>query len=151
MQKESNIAINAYKRKAALLKLEGCLDFFWKVVYNENDGECMGMINGINKVYIYEWSSTSWMYPKFALDAEAEGFHELAELFRKVADIEREHEMRYRALLDNLNNDKVFKKEELTKWECRNCGHIMEGTEAPKVCPVCNHPQSFFEVREENY
>lgn len=91
------------------------------------------------------------MYPKFALDAEAEGFPELAELFRKVAEIEREHEMRFRALLSNLENGMVFKKEEVTKWECRNCGHIMEGTDAPSVCPVCNHPQSYFEVREENY
>lgn len=91
------------------------------------------------------------MYPKFAKDAEEEGFPELAELFRKVAEIEREHEMRFRALLENLKNDKVFKKEEATKWECRNCGHIMEGTDAPSVCPVCNHPQSYFEVRSENY
>jgi rubrerythrin len=91
------------------------------------------------------------MYPKFALDAEAEGFTELAALFRKVADIEREHEMRFRALLANIENEQVFKKEEATKWECRNCGHIFEGTEAPDVCPVCNHPQSYFEVRKENY
>lgn len=91
------------------------------------------------------------MYPKFALEAEEEGFHELAALFRKVADIEREHEMRFRALLANIENERVFKKEEATKWECRNCGHILEGTEAPEKCPVCNHPQSYFEVREENY
>ena len=91
------------------------------------------------------------MYPKFALDAEEEGFSELAELFRKVADIEREHEMRFRALLANIEKDKVFKKEEVTRWECLNCGHITEGTEAPEECPVCKHPQSYFEVRSENY
>jgi rubrerythrin len=91
------------------------------------------------------------MYPKFALDAEEEGFHELAELFRKVADIEREHEMRFRALLENIETDRVFKKEEVTVWECKNCGHISSGKDAPEVCPVCNHPQSYFEVRKKNY
>lgn len=91
------------------------------------------------------------MYPKFALDAEEEGFTELAKKFRMVADIEREHEMRYRALLKNLEEAKVFEKAEETTWECRNCGHLANGTKAPGVCPVCNHPQSFFEVRKENY
>lgn len=91
------------------------------------------------------------MYPKFALEAEEEGFTELAKLFRGVADIEREHEARFRALLDNIEKEKVFKKEEATVWECRNCGHIMQGTDAPAVCPVCKHPQSYFEVRKENY
>ena len=91
------------------------------------------------------------MYPKFAQDAEDEGFPELAKLFRMVADIEREHEMRYRALLKNLEAQEVFKKAEESVWECRNCGHITKGKEAPSVCPVCKHPQSFFEIREENY
>lgn len=91
------------------------------------------------------------MYPKFAKDAEEEGFLDLAKQFREVADIEREHEMRFRALLANIENEKVFKKEEVTVWECRNCGHLTEGTEAPGVCPVCKHPQSYFEVRKENY
>ena len=91
------------------------------------------------------------MYPKFALEAEEEGFHELAKQFRMVADIEKTHEERYRALLKNLENGEVFKKAEETMWECRNCGHIHIGAEAPGVCPVCNHPQSFFEVRQENY
>lgn len=91
------------------------------------------------------------MYPKFALEAEEEGFTELAKQFRMVADIERHHEERFRAVLANIENEKVFKKEEVTLWECRNCGHIMEGTEAPTVCPVCKHPQSYFEVRKENY
>lgn len=91
------------------------------------------------------------MYPKFAIDAEKEGFHELAELFRKVAAIEKTHEERYRALLANIQNERVFKKEEATVWECRNCGHIMSGTEAPELCPVCAHPKSYFEMREKNY
>jgi rubrerythrin len=91
------------------------------------------------------------MYPKYALDAEEEGFTELAELFRKVADIEKEHEMRFRALIENIEKEQVFKKEEVTVWKCINCGYIMEGDSAPDKCPVCNHPQSYFEVRKENY
>lgn len=91
------------------------------------------------------------MYPKFASDAETEGFPELAELFRQVAKIEREHELRFRALLANLENGKVFEKTEVVVWECRNCGHITEGTKAPEVCPVCSHPQSYFEINLKNY
>lgn len=91
------------------------------------------------------------MYPRFAKTAEEEGFTELATLFRKVADIEREHEIRFRALLANIENEQVFKKEEATVWECRNCGHIMTGKKAPELCPVCKHPQSYFEMRQENY
>ena len=91
------------------------------------------------------------MYPKFAKEAEEEGFLDLAEQFRKVAEIEREHEMRYRALLKNLEENKVFEKAEETKWECRNCGHIHIGKDAPKSCPVCKHPQAYFEIRKENY
>lgn len=91
------------------------------------------------------------MYPKFALDAEEEGFHELAELFRKVAAIEKTHEERYLALLKNLETSKVFQKDEEVVWECKNCGHLHTGKEAPQLCPVCAHPQSYFEVRKQNY
>ena len=91
------------------------------------------------------------MYPKFALDAEEEGFHDIAKLFRMVADIEKHHEERYRALLENIKNGTVFTKDEVTSWECKNCGHIHIGTDAPEVCPVCNHPQSYFELRKVNY
>ena len=91
------------------------------------------------------------MYPTFAREAEEEGFTQIAELFRKVADIEKEHEARYRALIKNLENGEVFKKVDETTWECTNCGHIHVGTDAPEVCPVCAHPQSYFEVRKENY
>lgn len=91
------------------------------------------------------------MYPTFAREAEEEGFTELAKQFRAVADIERTHEERFRALLKNIENTEVFQKAEETVWECRNCGHLHVGTDAPKVCPVCKHPQSFFEVRKENY
>lgn len=94
---------------------------------------------------------TSGMYPRFAQTAEEEGFLELAAKFRMVAEIERHHEERYRALLKNLENDEVFKRSEVKVWECRNCGHIMIGTKAPEMCPVCAHPQSYFEIHEENY
>lgn len=95
-----------------------------------------------------EWTD---MYARMAREADEEGFPELAEKFRGVAAIEKSHEERYRALLSNVENNTVFAKAEETVWECRNCGHMVAGTEAPEVCPVCAHPQSFFEVRKENY
>ena len=96
----------------------------------------------------YEWTD---MYDGFAKTAEAEGFPELAERFRLVAEIERHHEERYRALLKNVETAEVFAKSEVRVWECRNCGHIVVGLAAPEVCPTCNHPQSYFELRAENY
>ncbi len=96
----------------------------------------------------YEWTD---MYEDFAKTAEAEGFPELAAKFRAVGEIEKHHEERYRALLKNIETAQVFEKSEVKVWECRNCGHIVVGTKAPQVCPVCNHPQSYFEVHEENY
>ena len=91
------------------------------------------------------------MYYRMAIEADEEGFTELAERFRKVAAIEKSHEDRYRKLLNNIETKTVFEKSGVTMWECRNCGHIVIGTSAPEICPVCNHPQSFFEVRKENY
>ena len=96
----------------------------------------------------YEWTD---MYEDFAKTAEKEGFIELAVKFRAVAAIEKEHEERYRALLKNVETAQVFEKSEVKVWECRNCGHIVVGTKAPEVCPVCVHPKSYFEVRAENY
>ena len=96
----------------------------------------------------YEWTD---MYDGFAKTADEEGFHELAEKFRAVAAIEKHHEERYRALLKNVEAQEVFKKSEVKVWECRNCGHIVVGTAAPEVCPVCDHPQAYFEVHAENY
>ena len=96
----------------------------------------------------YEWTD---MYERMARDAEEEGFTELAAQFRGVAEIEKMHEERYRKLLENVEMQRVFEKSEVKVWECRNCGHVCVGTKAPDVCPVCNHPQAFFEVREENY
>ena len=96
----------------------------------------------------YEWTD---MYDKFAKEAEEEGFTRLAYQFRAVAAIEKTHEERYRALLNNVEMQKVFEKAEETMWECRNCGHLVMGKKAPEVCPVCAHPKSYFEVRKETY
>ena len=96
----------------------------------------------------YEWTD---MYAEFAKTADEEGFHDLAEKFRGVAQIEKHHEDRYRALLNNIEAQEVFKKSTVKVWECRNCGHIVVGMEAPEVCPVCNHPQAYFEINAENY
>jgi len=96
----------------------------------------------------YEWTD---MYEGFAKTAEEEGFAELAEKFRGVAAIEKRHEERYRALLKNVETAAVFEKAEVKVWECRNCGHIVVGTKAPEKCPVCAHPQSYFELHKENF
>ena len=96
----------------------------------------------------YEWTD---MYDSFAKTAEEEGFPELAARCRLVGAIEKHHEERYRALLHNIETAEVFAKSEVKVWECRNCGHIVVGTQAPEVCPTCNHPQSYFEVHAENY
>ena len=96
----------------------------------------------------YEWTD---MYAGFAETAEKEGFPELAAKFRMVGEIEKRHEERYRALLKNVETAEVFRKGEVKMWECRNCGHVVIGTAAPEVCPVCAHPQAYFEVSEANY
>ena len=96
----------------------------------------------------YEWTD---MYARFADEAEEEGFTALAQQFRKVAEVEKAHEERYRKLLSNVEMKAVFEKSEEIIWECRNCGHLVIGKKAPEVCPVCAHPQSYFEVRKENY
>ena len=96
----------------------------------------------------YEWTD---MYDEFAKVAEEEGFKQIAYQFRAVAAIEKAHEERYRALLNNVEMQAVFAKADETMWECRNCGHLVMGKKAPAVCPVCAHPQSYFEVRKENY
>lgn len=123
----TNLLYNAY----VLLK---CM--VWKYIY---------------EVLVYEWTSPSGMYPSFAAIAEEEGFTDIARKMRMVADIERHHEERFRALIKNLENDEVFKRSEEKVWECINCGHHAVGKDAPKVCPVCAHPQSFFEIFLENY
>ena len=101
-------------------------------------------INGEN----YEWTD---MYEEFAKVADEEGFKLIANKFRMVAKIEKMHEERYRKLLDNINDGVVFSRDGDMIWQCRNCGHIVIGKKAPMVCPVCNHPQSYFEIKKENY
>ena len=96
----------------------------------------------------YEWTD---MYDTFAKEADEEGFTEIAATFRGIALVEKEHEARYRKLLQNIQDGEVFKKGSIVIWKCRNCGHIVVGTEAPAVCPVCKHPQSYFEIKAENY
>ena len=106
-----------------------------------------------NLLHAAEGENAEWtdMYERMAKDAEAEGFPELAAKFRGVAAIEKSHEERYRKLLQNVETKQVFEKSGVQVWECRNCGHIVVGAKAPEVCPVCNHPQAYFEVRKENY
>ena len=106
-----------------------------------------------NLLHAAEGENAEWtdMYDRMAQEAEEEGFTVLAEKFRQVGRIEKAHEERYRALLNNVEMQRVFEKSEETMWECRNCGHLVIGKKAPEVCPVCAHPQSYFEVRKENY
>ncbi len=96
----------------------------------------------------YEWTS---MYEQFAKEAEEEGFEKIAFLLREVGAIEKEHEERYKELLETLNADKVFEKEEVVEWRCKNCGHVHKGTNAPELCPVCEHPKAFFEIKCDKF
>ena len=156
-------ARNKYTYFASVAKKEGyeqIADLFEKTANNEKEHAKMWFkeLKGIGSTADnllsaaegenYEWTD---MYAEFAKTAEEEGFHELAEKFRGVAAIEKRHEERYRALLHNVETKQVFEKSEVKVWECRNCGHIVVGTKAPDVCPVCAHPQSYFEVNVKNY
>lgn len=116
-----------------------------------NGGDVPGTLDNLNDAADgenYEWTD---MYERMAAEAEEEGFAELAAKFRGVAAIEKAHEERYRKLLSNVQEKQAFEKSGVQVWECRNCGHIAIGEKAPEVCPVCNHPQSYFELRKENY
>ncbi len=95
-----------------------------------------------------EWGS---LYPEFERVAKEEGFPLIASTFKEVAEVEEEHEKRYRKLLENVNSASVFKKDKVVRWRCRNCGYVHEGTEAPKICPACKHPQAFYEIAADNY
>ncbi len=96
----------------------------------------------------YEWTE---MYPEFERVAREEGFTQIAHFFHEVAEVEEDHEKRYLALLENVQEDRVFKRDQTVRWKCRNCGYVHEGTEAPKACPACAHPQAHFELIAENY
>ena len=156
-------ARNKYTYFASVAKKQGfeqIADLFLKTADNEKEHAKMWFkeLNGIgdtaeNLLAAAEGENYEWtdMYEDFAKTAEEEGFTELAHKFRLVAAIEKHHEERYRALLRNVETTEVFKRSEIEVWECRNCGHIVVGKEAPEVCPVCNHPQSYFEIHAENY
>lgn len=156
-------ARNKYTYFASVAKKEGyeqIAALFQKTADNEKEHAKMWFkeLNGIGNTADnlkaaaegenYEWTD---MYEGFAKTAEEEEFPELAAKFRLVAEIEKHHEERYRALLKNVETAAVFEKSEVKVWECRNCGHLVVGTKAPEVCPTCAHPQSYFEVRAENY
>ena len=156
-------ARNKYTYFASVAKKQGfeqIANLFLKTADNEKEHAKMWFkeLNGIgdtaeNLLAAAEGENYEWtdMYEDFAKTAEEEGFTELAHKFRLVAAIEKHHEERYRALLRNVETAEVFKRSEIKVWECRNCGHIVVGKEAPEVCPVCNHPQSYLEIHAENY
>ena len=156
-------ARNKYTYFASVAKKEGyeqIADIFLKTAANEKEhaelwfkelegiGTTAQNLEAAADGENYEWTD---MYEEFARVAEEEGFKALAWKFRAVGEIEKHHEERYRALLKNVETAAVFEKSEVKVWECRNCGHIVVGTKAPGVCPVCNHAGSYFEVRAENY
>ena len=156
-------ARNKYTYFASVAKKEGYEQIsalFLKTADNENEHakmwfkELSGIGNTAQNLEAaadgenYEWTD---MYESFAKTAEEEGFEELAAKFRMVAAIEKSHEERYRALLKNVETAQVFEKSEVKVWECRNCGHIVVGTKAPDICPVCAHPQAYFEVHMDNF
>ena len=156
-------ARNKYTYFASAAKKEGyeqIAELFLKTAENEKEHaklwfkELKGIGNTAENLEAaadgenFEWTD---MYEDFAKTAEKEGFPELAARFRGVAMIEKRHEERYRALLKNIETAKVFEKSEVKVWECRNCGHIVVGTKAPEICPVCAHPQSYFEISANKY
>lgn len=156
-------ARNKYTYFASVAKKEGyeqIAEIFLKTADNEKEhaklwfkalGELGNTKENLTKAYEgenYEWTD---MYERFSKEAEEEDFLELAQSFKAVAEIEKAHEERFKKLLSNIEMQKVFEKGELVMWECRNCGHLVISSKAPDVCPVCKHPQSYFEVRKENY
>lgn len=156
-------ARNKYTYFASIAKKEGyqqIAEIFEQTAFNEKEHAkiWLKLLEGIGstkdnlKACIQgeheEWES---MYPKFAKEAREEGFEKIARLFEGVAEIEKDHEMRYKKLLQNIEKEVVFEREERTNWICRNCGHRLEGKKAPEICPVCSHPKAFFEINAENY
>ncbi len=156
-------ARNKYTYFASVAKKEGYEQIsalFLKTADNEKEhakmwfkeldgiGDTAANLNAAADGENFEWTD---MYESFAKTAEEEGFTALAKKFRMVAAIEKHHEERYRALLNNVETAAVFEKSEVKVWECRNCGHIVVGTKAPLVCPVCAHPQAYFEISEDNF
>ena len=156
-------ARNKYTYFASVAKKEGYEQIsamFLKTAENEKEhakmwlkelcgiGDTKENLNAAADGENFEWTD---MYEDFAKTAEKEGFEDLAKKFRLVAAIEKHHEERYRKFLKNIEENKVFEKSEVKIWECRNCGHIVVGTKAPEICPTCNHPQSYFEISQDNF
>ena len=156
-------ARNKYTYFASVAKKAGyeqIADFFLKTADNEKEHaklwfKELGLLGNVEENLLaaaegenYEWTD---MYERMSQEAKAEGFDELAEKFKLIAHIEKTHEERYRKLLSNINKNEVFKKPEEKVWECRNCGHRHYSNSAPLICPACKHPQSFFEIHNENY
>ena len=156
-------ARNKYTYFASVAKKNGyeqIAELFLKTAENEKEHaklwfKALGELGTTeeNLLHAAEGENAEWtdMYDRMAREAEEEGFPELAAQFRGVAAIEKEHEERYRALLRNIEAKEVFERSGVMVWECRNCGHVVVGTKAPEVCPVCFHPQAYFELRKENY
>ena len=156
-------ARNKYTYFASVAKKAGyeqIAELFLKTAENEKEhaklwfkalGELGDTVENLTQAAAGENAEWTDMYERMAREAEEEGFTELAAKVRAVAAIEKHHEERYRALLKNIETAQVFEKSGVQVWECRNCGHIVVGTKAPEVCPVCAHPQSYFEVHKENY
>ncbi len=158
-----SMARNKYTYFASVAKKAGyeqIAELFLKTAENEKEHaklwfKELGLLGDVadNLLHAAEGENAEWtdMYDRMAREAEEEGFPELADRFRGVAAIEKAHEERYRALLNNVETKAVFEKSGVQIWECRNCGHVVMGTNAPETCPVCNHPQSYFEIKANNY
>ena len=156
-------ARNKYTYYASVAKKEGyeqIAGIFLETAENEKEhaklhykylngiGDTLANLNDAAAGENYEWVD---MYAKFAKEAEEEGFKEIAATFKMIGEVEKHHEERYRALIKNIEEGKVFKKDVVVVWKCRNCGHIHVGTEAPEICPTCKHPKAYFELQAENY
>ena len=141
-------ARNKYTYFASKAKKEGYEQMWFKLLNGGEIGTTAENLNAAADGENYEWTD---MYAEFAKIAKEEGFDHIAYLFEEVGKIEKEHEERYLKLLENVKDGKVFEAGEVKIWKCRNCGHIVVGTKAPEVCPVCSHPKAYFEIKAENY
>ena len=161
-ESQASIKYTYFASKARKEGYEQIADIFMETSGNErehakiwfkqlNGGDIKDTISNLKEAADGENYETNIMYKDFAETAKAEGFDQIANLFKMVGDIEAHHEERYKALLANIQNGAVFAKDKVYIWKCRNCGHIHVGKEAPKICPVCKHPQSFFEIQAQNW
>ncbi len=161
-ESQASIKYTYFASKARKEGYEQIADIFMETSGNErehakiwfkqlNGGDIKDTISNLKEAADGENYETNVMYKDFAETAKAEGFDQIANLFKMVGDIEAHHEERYKALLANIQNGAVFSKDKVYIWKCRNCGHIHVGKEAPKICPVCKHPQSFFEIQAQNW